>query len=61
MTGTSFAELPLGAVRTVEDDLGRVIVGEVRLPASLIAGQPDLPALSALRNESDFFSHGVAA
>jgi hypothetical protein len=51
----SLNQTPIGAVRTEEGELGRLVVGEISLPTFLISWQPDRPALDALRNEGDLF------
>jgi hypothetical protein len=51
--GSVAAELPLRAARAVEDDLRRLVVGEVRLPALLVGRQPRGLALGAVRDRGD--------
>jgi hypothetical protein len=46
-------ELPLGALRAVEDEL--VVRVEIGAPALLIGGQPAVAALGALWDQSDLF------
>jgi hypothetical protein len=47
------AEVALSAIREVEDDLSRLVVGEVGGPALLVRRQPALIALGAVRNDRD--------
>jgi hypothetical protein len=47
------AELPLCALRAVEDHARRLVVGEVGGPALLVGRQPEGIALSAARNQRD--------
>src|SRR5690348_12364787 len=47
------AELPFSALRAVENDLGRLVAAEVRLPALLLSREPDGLALNALAEQSD--------
>jgi hypothetical protein len=48
-----FAELALGAVRAVEDDLRRLVVGVVGTPALLVGRQPAGLALRAARDQGE--------
>jgi hypothetical protein len=48
---TSVAELALRAVRAIEDDLGRLVVGVVRPPPRLEIGPPNRVALGANRDQ----------
>ena len=47
------AELPLGAFRAVEGDLGRLVVCEEGSPASLVVRHPKIAALSTPRHQCD--------
>jgi hypothetical protein len=50
------AELPLGALWAVEDELRRLVVGEVRRPARLVGWQPPRVALGATRDQRNALS-----
>lgn len=49
------ARLPLRTLRAVEDDLRRIIVGEVGDPAALVARKPHPAAPGALWDERNGF------
>jgi hypothetical protein len=54
-------ELPLNAVRAIEDDLRRLVVGEVRAPAVLVRRQPTGIALLAVWDQRDALgTHGAS-
>ena len=45
--------LALGAAGAVEDDFGRLVIGEVAAPALIVRRQPDCLALGAPRDQRD--------
>jgi hypothetical protein len=47
------AELPLGAFRTVENDLSGIVVSQPRLPALLVGRPPAGLALAAASDQRD--------
>jgi hypothetical protein len=51
LRGSVTAELPLSALRAVEDELRRFVVRQVRNPALLVGRQPAGVALNAGRDQ----------